>query len=238
MISTNKIKNKIKTPVLVSKNPRLDFQRVVMNFFVEDEIKSGIHETAVIEIGAKIGKNVFIGSNCFIGKNVSIGNNTKILSNTCIFGNTTIGQNSVIKSNTTIGSEGFSFSFNGNELVHFPHVGKIKIGNNVWIGSNCTVEKSQLQQTTIDDHVKIDDLVQIGHNSIIKKFTQIAAGAIICGRAEIGKGCWLAPNSVISDGCKIGENCFVGTLSYVKNNFPKNSKLIGIPAKILKDPKN
>ena len=96
MISTNKIKNKIKTPVLVSKNPRLDFQRVVMNFFVEDEIKSGIHETAVIEIGAKIGKNVFIGSNCFIGKNVSIGNNTKILSNTCIFGNTTIGKNSVI----------------------------------------------------------------------------------------------------------------------------------------------
>ena len=98
----------------------------------------------------------------------------------------------------------------------------------MWIGSNCTIEKSQLEQTIIDDHVKIDDLVQIGHNSKIKKFTQIAAGAIICGRAEIGEGCWLAPNSVISDGCKIGENCFVGALSYVKNNFPKNSILVGV----------
>tara|TARA_Y100000996_G_scaffold314328_1_gene250522 strand:+ start:1461 stop:2399 length:939 start_codon:yes stop_codon:yes gene_type:complete len=237
LISTNKIKNKIKTPVLVSKNPRLDFQRVAMKFFVEDEIKPGLHETAVIESGAKIGNNVFIGSNCYVANNVNIGDNTKILSNTCIFGNTTIGHNSIIKSNTTIGSEGFSFSYDDNELVHFPHVGKIKIGNNVWVGSNCTVEKSQLEQTIIDDHVKIDDLVQIGHNSKIKKFTQIAAGAIVCGRAEIGKGCWLAPNSVISDGCKIGENCFVGALSYVKNNFPKNSILIGSPAKILKDSK-
>jgi len=238
LISSKKIKNKIKTPVLISKNPRLDFQRVMMKFFINDEIKSGIHSTAVIENGAKIGKHVFVGSNCYIGKNVSIGNNTKILSNTCIYGNTDIGQNSVIKSNSTIGSEGFSFSFTDNEFVHFPHVGKIKIGNSVWIGSNCTVEKSQLEQTIIEDHVKIDDLVQVGHNSKIKKFTQIAAGSIISGRAEIGEGCWLAPNSVISDGCKIGENCFVGALSYVKKNFPKNSILVGIPAKILKNKKN
>jgi len=168
LISSKKIKNKIKTPVLISKNPRLDFQRVMMKFFINDEIKSGIHSTAVIENGAKIGKHVFVGSNCYIGKNVSIGNNTKILSNTCIYGNTDIGQNSVIKSNSTIGSEGFSFSFTDNEFVHFPHVGKIKIGNSVWIGSNCTVEKSQLEQTIIEDHVKIDDLVQVGHNSKIK----------------------------------------------------------------------
>lgn len=235
LIASKSVKNKIKTPVLVSKNPRLDFQRIAIEFFIEDEIKPGIHKTAVIDDNVKIGNNVFVGSNCYIDANVTIGENTKILANTCIFSNTTIGKNSVIKSNTTIGSEGFSFT--GDELTHFPHVGKIKIGNNVWIGSNCTIEKSQLEQTIIDDHVKIDDLVQIGHNSKIKKFTQIAAGAIICGRAEIGEGCWLAPNSVISDGCKIGENCFVGALSYVKNNFPKNSILVGSPAKILKNSK-
>ena len=234
LISFKSVKNQIKTPVLVSKNPRLDFQRVLMEFFVEEEIKPGIHKTAIIDDGAKIGKNVFVGSNCYIATNVTIGENTKILSNTCIFSNTTIGKNSVIKSNTTIGSEGFSFSYTGDELFHFPHLGSILIGNNVWIGSNCTIEKSQMDQTIIEDHVKIDDLVQISHNSKIKKFTQITAGAIICGRAEIGEGCWLAPNSVISDGCKIGKNCIVGALSYVKNNFPKNSVLVGSPAKLLR----
>jgi len=234
LITTNEIRKKIGVPVILSKNPRLDFQRVAMEFFADDEFKPGIHDTAVVEENVMIGKNVFVGANCYIGKNVKIGNNTRILPNTCIFGKTVIGSNSVIKSNTTIGSEGFGFSFTGDEFFHFPHLGTIKIGNHVWIGSNCTIEKSQLEQTIIEDHVKIDDLVQIGHNSIIKKLSQITAGSVVCGRAQIGKRCWLAPNSVISDGCKIGDNCFVGTLSLVNKDFPKNSVLVGTPAKFLR----
>ena len=234
LITTNEIGEKINVPVILSKNPRLDFQRVAMEFFADDEFKPGIHDTAVVEENAMIEKNVFVGANCYIGKNVKIGNNTKILPNTCIFGKTVIGSNSVIKSNTTIGSEGFSFSFTGDEFFHFPHLGTIKIGSHVWIGSNCTIEKSQLEQTIIEDHVKIDDLVQIGHNSIIKKLSQITAGSVVCGRAQIGKGCWLAPNSVISTGCKIGDNCFVGTSSLVNKDFPKNSVLVGTPAKFLR----
>ena len=155
LISTNEIKKKINVPVIPSKNPRLDFQRVAMEFFADDEFKPGIHNTAVVEENAIIGKNVFVGAHCYIGKNTKIGNNTKILPNTCIFGKTTIGSNSVIKSNVTIGSEGFSFSFTGDGFFHFPHLGTIKIGNHVWIGSNCTIEKSQLEQTIIEDHVKI-----------------------------------------------------------------------------------
>ena len=120
------------------------------------------------------------------------------------------------------------------EIFHFQNLGTIKIGSHVWIGSNCTIEKSQLEQTIIEDHVKIDDLVQIGHNSIIKKLSQITAGSVVCGRAQIGQGCWLAPNSVISTGCKIGDNCFVGTSSLVNKDFPKNSVLVGTPAKFLR----
>ena len=234
LISTNEIKKKINISVIPSKNPRLDFQRVAMEFFADVEFKPGIHDTAVVEENVIIGKNVFIGANCYIGKNVKIGNNTKILPNTCIFGKTVIGSNCVIKSNTTIGSEGFSFSFTGDGFFHFPHLGTTKIGNHVWIGSNCTIEKSQLEQTIIEDHVKIDDLVQVGHNSIIKKFSQITAGSVVCGRVQIGKGCWIAPNSVISTGCKIGDDCFVGTSSLVRSNFPKNSLIVGSPAKFLK----
>ena len=234
LIATENIKKKVNVPVISSKNPRLDFQRTVMKFFTEDEFKPDIHKTAIIEKTANIGKNVYIGSHCYIGNNVTIASNTKILSNTCIYGNTRIGFNSVIKSNTTIGSEGFGFSFTGDELFHFASLGSIIIGNNVWIGSNCTVEKAQIDKTIIEDHVKIDDLVQIGHNAIIKKFSQIAAGTIISGRVKIGVGCWIAPNVVVDNGNEIGNNCLVGSLSLVKTNFPKNSTIVGSPARLLK----
>ncbi len=234
ILITNLTSTKFNMPVLFSNNPRLDFYRVTMNFFINDEFKNHFHKTATIEKNSFIGKNVFIGANCYIGNDVRIGDNTKILQNTCIFGKTDIGSNCVIKSNTTIGSEGFGFVFTGKELFHLPHLGSIVIGNNVWIGSNSTIEKSHLDQTTIEDHVKIDDLVQIGHNSIIKKFSQITSGCIIAGRVQIGERCWISPNSVIDIGCHIGENCVIGTNSLVRTNFPKNSVIFGSPAKFVR----
>ena len=153
LIASEEIKTRTNIPIIISKNPRLDFQRVVMEFFSDEEFKTGIHKTAIIEENVIIGKDVYIGSNCYIGNGVEIGDKAKILQNTCVYGRTKIGQGTIIKSNTTIGSEGFSFSFTGNELFHFPHVGSIRIGENVWIGSNCTVEKSQMDETLIEDHV-------------------------------------------------------------------------------------
>jgi len=234
LITTDEIKKKINVPIISSVNPRLDFQRVVMEFFTEDEFKSSIHKTAIIEKNSIIGKNVYIGSHCYVGNNVKIGNNAKIFSNTCIYGKTEIGSGSIILSNTTIGSEGFSFSFADDEFFHFPSLGSIMIGKNVWIGANCTVEKSQIDQTIIEDDVKIDDLVHIGHNSILKKSTQIAAGAVISGRVKVGKGSWIAPNAVIDNGCEIGDDSIVGSSSLVRSNFPKNSIIIGSPAKLLR----
>ena len=232
LIAKDEIKEKIDVPIISSKNPRLDFQRVVMEFFTDDKFKSGIHKTAIVENNSIVGNDVYIGPHCYVGNDVKIGNKTKIFANTCIYGKTEIGSNSIIESNTTIGSEGFSFT--GDELFHYPHLGSIVIGNNVWIGSNCTVEKSQIDETLIDDNVKIDDLVHVGHNSIIKKFTQVAAGSIICGRAKIGISCWIAPNTVIDNGCEIGDDCIVGASSLIRSSFPKNSVIVGSPAKILR----
>lgn len=234
LIANSEIRKKINVPILSSKYPRFDFYRVIMEFFSDEEFKTGIHKTAIVEKNSIIGKDVYIGPHCYIGNDVKIGNNTKILHNTCIYGKTEIGSNSIIKSNTTIGSDGFGFIYTGDELFHLPHVGSVVIGDNVWIGSNSAVEKSHIDKTIIEDHVKIDDLVQIGHNTIIKKFTQITAGSIIAGRAKIGKGCWISPNSVIDIGCEIGDNCMVGTSSLVRSSFPKNSVIVGSPAKFLR----
>lgn len=229
---TNKLLKNI--PTIISKNPRLDFSRVMMKFFISDEFKSGIHRSTIIEKNSSVGKNVYIGPHCYIGKNVKIGNNVKILSNTSIFGRAKIGDNSVILSNTTIGSEGFGFIFDGESSYHFPHVGSITIGKNVWVGSNSTIDKSTLDATIIEDDVKIDTLVNIGHNTTIGKSTWISANTTICGRAKIGKNCLIAPNSVVDVGIEIGDNCLIGSASLVRKNFPKNSVLIGSPARVLR----
>ena len=154
LITTDEFRKKINIPTISSKNPRLDFSRVIMKFFAKEEFKSGIHKTVIIDKKSIIGNNVYIGPYCSIGKNVKIGNNVKIFNNTSIFGKTEIGSNSVIMSNTVIGSEGFGFIFNDESLSHFPHLGSVKIGNNVWIGPNCTIEKSTIDQTIIEDQCK------------------------------------------------------------------------------------
>ena len=234
VLGDEKLKEKINVAIIPSKNPRLDFERVIMKFFVKDEFSSGIHKTAIIENDAEIGNDVYVGSHCYIGNDVKIGDGTKILQNTCIYGKTIIGSNSVIKSNTTVGSEGFSFSIANNEFFHFPHLGSIIIGDHVWIGSNCALERAQMDQTIIEDHVKIDDMVNIAHNTTIKKFTQITVGSIICGRAKIGQRCWIAPNSIVDTGCEIGDDCFVGASSLVRKNFPDNSVIFGTPARFVR----
>ena len=235
LITTDEFKNIIDVPIIISKNPRLDFSRTIMKFFAKEEFMPGIDKTASIDKKAIIGKNVHIGPFCHIGKNVKIGNNVKILNNTCILGKTIIGSDSVIMSNTVIGSEGFGFIFDDEGIFHFPHLGSVLIGKNVWIGPNCTIEKSAVDETIIKDHVKIDTLVNIGHNSIIEESSLIAAGSIICGRAKIGKNCFIAPNSVIDVGCIIGDDCLVGTSSLVRTNFPNKSVIFGSPAKRIRN---
>ena len=235
VVITDKISAKnIKLPKIVTNNPRIDFQRVINNFFIDEQFKKGIHKSAVVEKKSKIGKNVYIGANSYIGDDVVIGEGTKILQNVVVLGKTTLGRNCRIKSNTSIGGEGFSFAYNKNKFIHFSHTGEIVIGNDVWIGSNSTIEKSTIDKTIISNDVKIDDLVHIGHNSFLGKATQVTVGSIICGRAKVGEKCWIAPNSVIDNGIIIGNNCLVGTGSLVRKNFGNNCVIVGSPAKVLR----
>lgn len=224
---------KIKYKKLISKNPRFDFQKIMSNFFVIKK-KNKIHPSSIVENKKNLGDNVGIGTNTFIEKNVKIGKNSTILNNVVITGNVSIGSNCVIKSNTTIGSEGFGFAFDKKKYVHFPHIGGIKIGNRVWIGSNVSIEKGSLEDTIIEDDVLIDDLVQIGHNVKVNKRTQITAGCILSGKCIIGSDCWIAPNVSIDNNILIGNNSVIGMGSVVRKNVKEKEMVAGVPAKLIK----
>jgi UDP-3-O-[3-hydroxymyristoyl] glucosamine N-acyltransferase len=233
VITDKKNSKKIHCPKLISKNPRYDFQKILNEFFVIKS-KNLIHKSAIIKNKKNIGKNVNIGANSFLDKDVTIGKNSVILNNVVITGKVSVGANCVIKSNSTIGSEGYGFSQNNKQYVHFPHIGGIEIGNRVWIGSNVSIEKGSMDNTVIKDDVLIDDLVQIGHNVIVGKRTQITAGCILSGKSVVGSDCWLAPNASVDNDVMIGNFSIIGMGSVVRKNVKSKTVVVGNPAKKLK----
>lgn len=234
VIATNGYQNKLTCPHILSVNPRLDYLRIINHFFVPKEKKTGIHPSAIIEPGTKFSESVYVGANCYIGKEVKIGDNTEIHHNVVILGNVSIGQNCYIKSGVVIGEEGFGFEVNEEGIPeHFPHTGKIEIGNNVFIGANTTIERGTIGATVVGDNVKIDDLVQIGHNSRTGKNTMITVGSVLCGGVIVGNNCYIAPHVTVREKVVVEDNCFLGMGAVVLKNVEKGKTIIGNPGKVL-----
>ena len=136
-----------------------------------------------------------------------------------------------VGTNTVIGGEGFGFAKDGDEWIRMPHIKKVIIGNNVEIGSNCTIDRGCLTDTVIGDGVKIDNLCHIAHGVKIGDNTIITAGAIVGGSVIIGKNVWIGINSTIRNGITIGDNAVIGMGSNVVKDVPEGVTVFGNPAK-------
>ena len=233
-IVTAEYSNRLYCTHIVSENPRLDYMRIIQHFFCREEECSGIHPSAVVESGCVVGNNVFIGANCYIGNNVTIGDGTKILPNVVIVGDVTIGKNCYIKSGVVVGQSGFGFEKDKNGIpVHFPHVGKVIIGDEVYIGANSAIDRATLETTFIGNRVKIDNLVHIAHNVVIEENSYIIAGTILGGGVHVGKNCWIAPNVSIKQQLHIGNDSLIGLGAVVLKDVEENTVVVGNPAKVL-----
>lgn len=229
----NDYDRKLECPYIISKNPRLDFVRVVQEFFVKQP-EASIHPSAVVEKGALIGRNVSIGPHCHISAESVIGDNTIIQANVTLLNKVTLGTNCYIEPGTVLGGEGFGYEYDENGVpIHFPHTGDIVIGNNVCIGSNTCIDRGTIDSTIIDDDVKIDNLVHIGHNVHVRKNTLIVAGTVICGGAQIGENCWISPNASLHQKITVGDNAKVGIGAVVLGRVREGQTVFGVPAKKL-----
>ena len=232
-IVTIDYKDKLHCPYVMSRNPRLDYIKVLTDFFepaVPD--KGKIDPTAVIKEGAVIGKNVTIGANCYIASHVVIGDNTIIHPNVVIDNIVTIGHDCEIKSGTVIGQSGFGYERNENgDPIRFPHLGKVIIGNYVSIGANNTVDRATLGATIMEDYVKTDNLVHIAHNDVIKYGSLITAGAIFSGGVTVGEKSWVAPDTCFMQQITIGNNSTIGLGAVVLKNVDDNAVMVGNPAR-------
>ena len=168
--------------------------------------------------------------------NAKIGNNSIIRANSFIGEKVEIGSNCLIQSGTNIGTEGFGYVKDEDGLnIKFPHIGGVIIGDNMEIGSNVCIDRGTLGNTIIEDNVKIDNLVHIAHNALIKENCIILPSSVIRGGSIIGKNSWLSPVSIIRDGVIIGNNVHIGLGSTIAKNLPQNSRWIGLPARRIVD---
>ncbi|OGS98009.1 MAG: UDP-3-O-(3-hydroxymyristoyl)glucosamine N-acyltransferase [Gallionellales bacterium RIFCSPLOWO2_12_FULL_59_22] len=194
-------------PRIVSDNPYAYFAKVSSLFNPLPEAKPGVHPGAVIGAGAQIdptasiaamavigecaviGAHSVIGACCFIGANTVIGSHARLYPGVVIYHGCVIGDNLIAHSGAVIGSDGFGIAMDEGRWIKIPQIGRVVIGDDVEIGANTTIDRGALDDTVIEEGVKLDNQIQVAHNVRIGAHTAIAGCAAIAGSAVIGRYC-------------------------------------------------
>ena len=213
-------------------------------------IDEGIHATAVVHQTAKIGEGCKIGANCYIGKDVVLGKGVILYPNVCVFDETIIGEGTIVWSgtvirelcvigshcifhlNVSIGADGFGYrpAEDGKGLVKIPQIGNVIIGHYVEIGANSCVDRAKFSATIVGDGCKIDNLVQIAHNSVMGRSCIMAGHSGLAGSVTLGDGVIIGGSASIKDHTTIHSGATVGAGSGVMGDIEAGKTVLGYPA--------
>lgn len=239
--------------LLVTPQPYKAYALTAQKFYPEPTWKKTyIAKNAFIHPTAEIGANCIIDHNVYIGHDVKIGANTWLKPNVVVGHGVEIGSNTVIGSNVSlsyckigsgvrilngvrIGQEGFGFAIDPAGHIPVPQLGRVIVGDRVWIGANTTVDRGAGPDTVIGDGCMIDNLVQIGHNVKIGRHVVIVAQVGISGSAEIEDYVVLAGQAGVAGHLKIGRGARVAAQSGILKEVPAGAEVMGSPAVPLKD---
>lgn len=185
----------------------------------------------VIESGAVIGNNVKIYPNAYIGDGVKIGDNTTIYAGAKIYEMCRVGGNVIIHAGAVIGADGFGFAPDDKGVYHkIPQIGNVVIEDDVEIGANTCIDRATMGSTVIRKGVKLDNLIQVGHNAVVGENTVAAAQVGIAGTTKVGRNCMFGGQVGISGHLTVGDNVQLGSQSGVSNSIPDGQALLGSPA--------
>jgi len=242
--------------IIKVKNADLAMAKILELFNPQPPVfDTDMHPTAVIHETATIGNGCKIGANCYVGKDVHLGNNVILYPNVCVFDETTIGDNTIVWSgtvirerciigsncifhtNVSIGADGFGYrpSDDGRGLVKIPQIGNVIIGHYVEIGANSCVDRAKFSSTIIGDGCKIDNLVQIAHNSIMGRSCIMAGHSGLAGSVTLGDGVIIGGSASIKDHTTIHSGATVGAGSGVVGDVEAGKTVLGYPAQDARD---
>jgi len=224
-------------PVLLAPDPYLAYARVasVLNPPIRPE--AGIHPSAsvaddahiadtasigphaVVESGACIESDVIVGAQCFVGRDSRIGAATELAPRVTIEHGVVIGRRCRFHPGVVIGADGFGFANDRGRWIKIPQTGGVRIGDDVDVGSNTTIDRGALEDTVIENGVKLDNLIQIAHNVHIGENTAMAGCVGVAGSAVIGRNCTVAGGAGILGHLEICDNTHVTAMSMVTRSI-------------------
>lgn len=234
---------------IVCKQPYVAYA-VIANFMVASGApRGGVHPTAVIGANASIhasawigpyaviednvtiGAEVFVGPGCVVGKGTRIDAGTRLIANVTLLHDIVVGKRVIMHPGAVIGADGFGMANDGGSWIKIPQLGTVIIGDDAEIGANTTVDRGALENTIIEEDVRLDDQVHIGHNVRVGAHTAMAAEVGIAGTTTIGKRCTIGGNSGINGHINITDDVHITGMSMVTKSISEPGVYSsGIPA--------
>lgn len=224
---------------IIAANPYAYFARAAQLFADGHAIlrPPGVHPTAVVDSGAQIANSAWIGphvtieagavieencvidSGCFIGRGAKIGAATHFFARVAFHAGCEIGRAGIVHSGAVIGADGFGFANEGGVWIKIPQTGRVVIGNDVEIGANTTIDRGALDDTILEDGVKLDNQIHIAHNCHIGAHTAMAGCVGVAGSAKIGKYCTFGGAAMVLGHLTIVDNVHVSSASMVSRSI-------------------
>jgi UDP-3-O-[3-hydroxymyristoyl] glucosamine N-acyltransferase len=236
--------------VIETKDPYLYFARAATWLLErarrETTLKTDIHASAVVDASAVVGERVRIGptavvgphvvieddcdilAGCVLMEGVRIGRGSRLYPRVTIYEGCRVGERALIHSGAVIGADGFGFAPHEGGWLKIPQVGGVRIGNDVEIGANTTIDRGTLEDTVIGDGVKLDNQIQIAHNVQIGNHTVMAACAGVAGSAVIGAHCQIGGAAGIAGHLSIVDGTIIGPMSLVMSSIDTPGKYVGV----------
>ncbi|MBI2992676.1 MAG: UDP-3-O-(3-hydroxymyristoyl)glucosamine N-acyltransferase [Gammaproteobacteria bacterium] len=232
-------------PALVAADPYVAYVKAVGLLHPEPGFIPGIHPRAAVSASAsvdprayvganavigehsRVAAGVFIGPGCAIGEDVTVGADSKLVANVTLCRAVTVGERVILHPGSIIGADGFGLVNDGGTWLKIPQLGRVVLGNDVEIGANTTIDRGALEDTVIEEGVKIDNLVQIGHNTRVGAHTAIAGGAVIAGSVHIGRRCMIGGATAISGHIEIADDVIITGMSGVPNSIRESGTYSG-----------
>jgi UDP-3-O-[3-hydroxymyristoyl] glucosamine N-acyltransferase len=214
-------------PKLVSSNPYATYAKVATILHPLRAPIPGVHPSAVIGAGARIassaaigpyavigtgvtiGERVQLGAACVVGAEVAIGDDAILHARVTVYDGCTVGARTIIHSGAVIGADGFGMAEEEGRWLKIPQVGAVRIGNDVEIGANTTIDRGAIGDTVIEDDVKLDNQIQIGHNCRVGAHTAIAGCTGISGSVQIGRNCKIGGAAMIAGHLSIADGVII-----------------------------
>jgi UDP-3-O-[3-hydroxymyristoyl] glucosamine N-acyltransferase len=182
---------------------------------------ANIGPLAVVEDDAQIGERVSIGPGCVVQRGARIGADSVLVSRVNLYPGVSLGERCILHAGAVVGADGFGFALNSGSWVKVPQVGSVRIGDDVEIGANTTIDRGAIDDTVVENGVKLDNQIQVGHNVVIGAHTAIAGCTGISGSAVIGRRCMIGGMVGIAGHLTIADDVVVTGCSLVSASIKK-----------------